>query len=441
MSAAGVGSVAGCTTDSDTSTPSSIPTETSTPTKTYTPATTDAPQENTKTWFVGPDGLDTNPGTRDEPLETIQAGLRQARPGDTVFVLPGEYFQDFQPIRDGTPDAPIEITGPRDAVIHGAGSRSDGIVVFNTHSHIHITGLTFDGLWRPDEPNDPNSYRDYLIWTRAKTSEYLTDVKIKPHAVGNARYSFIDFNMTNNVEVGEFEVIGPAGASYVVGDAVDHEGEIVYVGSPPVEARNLQEDGILDGADTSHNYHIHHIDNSAGYAHSELVNTKAGTYDVLVEYCTDGGGGYVTDEATNASVAIAGHDSTVRWNDLQGSPLPDEAKLPTHGVSIDSGVPEYCTREDGPQQCVGFGNAIYGNQIKNFDDSTEKLTGHAVFFEGIWVNEWRDDVAPNVGPDDQKALCGNEYNGPTHSNPASSCSDEIPDGDGIGHTGGASPWN
>jgi hypothetical protein len=292
--------------------------------------------------YVSPDGDDDNRGTQRNPLATIQHAFDRAQPGETVHVLPGEYFQDFEPVRDGKPGAPIEITGPPDAVIHGAGSRSDGIVCFNTHSHIHITGLTFDGLWRPEQPDNPQSYRTYLIWTRAKTSEYLTDVKIKPHAVGNARYSFIDFNMTNNVEVGEFEIIGPAGASYVVGDAENHEGEIVYVGSPPTEAKSLQQDGILEGADTSHEYHTHHIDNSAGYGHSELVNTKPGTYAVTVEYCTDGGNGYDTDQSTNASIALQGHSNTVRWNDLQGGTLPDDAVGPTHGIKIDANVPIYC---------------------------------------------------------------------------------------------------
>lgn len=393
-------------------------------------------------YYVSPNGSDTGSGARDDPLRTIQQALNFARAGDTVHLLAGDYFQDFETTRSGKRDAPIEITGPKDAVVKGASD--DGVVVADIqHDHVHLTGCTFDGLWRPSKPDDPESYRVALIRVTGAdkgTDEYLRDVRIAPHAIGNAEGGVL-LTMVRDSEVGPFRVVGPLGKSYTVGDAVDHTGEVVYVGSPPVQVRNLREQGALTGADETRNIRIHHIDNSAGYGHSELVNVKAGAHDVTVEYCTDGGGGYVTDQSTNASIAIAGHGTTVRWNDLRGGPLPDEAQLPTHGISIDANVPEYCERDDGPQQCVGFDNALYGNRIRDFGHSTEKLTGHAVFFEARYLEEkLGEEPPPNVWPDDQRAVCGNEVTGPTHGDPDSRCPDWVPEGDGVGHTGGESPW-
>ena len=51
---------------------------------------------------------DKNPGTKAQPLKTIQAGANRAQPGDTVLVKAGIYREEVIPPRGGTsPEKPI----------------------------------------------------------------------------------------------------------------------------------------------------------------------------------------------------------------------------------------------------------------------------------------------------------------------------------------------
>jgi len=53
------------------------------------------------------DATDTNPGTPEAPLRTIDAAAQLAQPGDTVLVRPGVYREWVKPARGGEPNAPI----------------------------------------------------------------------------------------------------------------------------------------------------------------------------------------------------------------------------------------------------------------------------------------------------------------------------------------------
>jgi parallel beta-helix repeat protein len=55
--------------------------------------------------YVSPDGDDANPGTKDEPLRTIQKAGDVAEPGTTVHVGPGDYPGEVLLETAGTPDA------------------------------------------------------------------------------------------------------------------------------------------------------------------------------------------------------------------------------------------------------------------------------------------------------------------------------------------------
>ena len=41
--------------------------------------------------YIAPDGNDSNPGTINQPLESIQKAQEFASPGDTVFIRGGSY--------------------------------------------------------------------------------------------------------------------------------------------------------------------------------------------------------------------------------------------------------------------------------------------------------------------------------------------------------------
>ncbi|MFA1611519.1 hypothetical protein [Halobellus rubicundus] len=411
LSALGVGLLAGCAGTDRRGTSGGA--------DTVSGSTTGAPQTSTprerpNTIFVAPDGSLGASGTSDDPHKFIQEAVERARPGDTVHVRPGAYTEKIEPPHGGEPGAPITITGPPEAVL-----RSDPRiynVVFIRHSHIHLTGLSIDGLENPDAPDDVNSYsRAQLVQARppTDTDEYLEDLVIAPHRIGNTQKSLVSLERTQHSTVGPFEVIGPAGTKYFLTDTPGHNGEIVYVGTSP---SNLGKDWHpWTEYDRTSDIHVHHLDNSAGHPHSEIVNTKLGTSDILVEYCTDGGGSANTEDSPAASVRFQSFGATVRWCDLRNGN--------GHGVEVGS----YKARDaraakDDPSEIErrgGADNAVYGNRITGFDDK-------AIAFPAV------------RGQDDQRAVCGNTYDGATDGTPDRACPDDLPRSDGIGHTAGAS---
>ncbi|GAA0725186.1 hypothetical protein J2744_000873 [Halorubrum trapanicum] len=377
----------------------------------------EARRENPNTIFVAEDGALSASGTTDDPLSSIQDALSRVEPGDTIRVRPGVYEERVAPPRGGRPGDPITITGPPDAVLKSDPRQYN--VVLIRHSHVHITGLTIDGLENPDAPEEADSYsRAQLVQTRppTDTDEYLTDIVVSPHRIGNTQKSIVSLERTRNVEVGPFRVIGPAGAKYLFADRAGHNGEIVYVGTSP---SNLETDWHpWSEYDQSSDVLIHHIDNSEGYGHSELVNTKLGTHDVTVEYCTDGGGSRNTEDSPAASVRFQSFDATLRWCDLRnGLGYGVEiASFKARDAQKDRSEPSEIQRRGGTD------NAVYGNRIAGFDDA-------AIAYPVDSQTER-----------DQRRVCGNEYDGESTGDPGASCSSAVPQGDGLGHTGGDSPW-
>lgn len=420
MAASGL---AGCqTSDSDGSAPhspsSTSPETTHSPTKSAA-SSTESEQTETgpRTYHVAPEGRDANPGSEDGPLATIQAGLEKAQPGDTIQVAPGEYHEAIEAghaietVRDGDPDSPITITGSEEAILYA--SWDDAALRIN-HSHIHLRGLTVDGLLDSSKPDEPESYSDLmLIHTIPPTTQsQIEDIVCAPKAIGNSRKPLMLFERTKYLEVGPLRVMGLAGADYVLGDRETHVGEIIYLGQPLFEE---PEGYPWDTIDYTSHVHVHHVDNSEGHPHSELVNAKIGTHDVLVEYCSSHGGAQNNDREPNAEVRFESSDATLRWCDLRnGSDL---------GIHVWGDGNDPISEERDPERIserVGDDHSIYGNRFENFANAAMRI-----------------DAALS----EQQIVCGNEINGPPGNAPESPCPTDIPEGDGIGHLGGDSPWS
>lgn len=453
--------IAGCSSGGSNTPTDDAPSPTPSPTQSRTDATADTadtpsetPREHPDTIFVGPDGSDSNEGTKDRPIETIQEGFNRAQPGQTIYALPGRYHERVETARPGEPGEPITLTGPPEAVFVGGDETPLGEPLKILHSHVHILGLTFDGLQDPDRPDDvskdgPNgaayakgniSVNTFDFLTRKnepdKTDKkfpgYIRDIKIKPHAVGNVLGAMINTFFANDVEIGEFRVIGPGGLKHLKGDVSGHNGEVVYVGTPYPKFRTDKEpDTVIEGADLdeSHNYYIHHIDNSEAHPHAELVDIKGGVYDVTIEYCTDKGGGarYLMDghdPGSESAVRLEGRNCVFRWNIIENS----------HGNGVATwhwciANPDECDFYDEipkPPEKGEKNYELYGNRLVDNEELAVK------FDQG--------EDHPSVGPDGFTTVCGNEFNGDTHGEPDRGCPEGIPTGEGLGHTGGDSPW-
>ncbi|PSP94727.1 hypothetical protein BRC91_04560 [Halobacteriales archaeon QS_4_62_28] len=386
---------------------------------------------------VAPDGVNDGTGTRDDPLSSIQAAIEKVGPGQTVSVQSGEYFEYVEFKTAGESDAPITLTGPPDAVLKPP-KEIDHQVISVGASHVHITGLTITGLYDPDEPENPESYHPGKLIDLNTFAEhgddYVEGLVVSPHRLGGAGQSLINSQMIRDSEIGGFEVIGPAGTEWIFDDVPGHNGEILYLGTAP---NNRIKKGF-DGYDRTRNIRVHHIDNSDGHPHSELVDIKAGVENVTIEYCTDGGSAQSNDSYFSRSITVDGHRCTIRWNvirDAAGfgvrigpqsfmSSFDDEGQLVAESVLDTKPQTEFERR-------FGKEHAIYGNVF----------AGNSHDAIGFYREGRRPGRDSNPRPEDQRVLCGNLFDGYSDDAPGKSCHSDISSGDGVGHLGGDSPWN
>lgn len=386
------------------------------------PSSEETPSEQMSDFiYVAPDGDDGNPGTENEPINTIMTALDMVEPGQTIYLKPGEYRGRVATIHSGEPENPITITGPKDAVIRpskGVDEKHWNPIVIQ-HSHYRLTGVTINGLHTPDAPEQVDSYVKRLlkVTPRPESSEYVEDVVIAPHGIGNSQTQLINVIRAKNCEFGPFKMIGPAGVEYLYGDKVSHQGEILYIGSPLQVYADGADGYFWDEYDKTRNIHIHHIDNSEGYHHSEIVDCKDGTENITIEYCTDAGGSRNNEPYSAQSVHMRGHNCTVRWNRLaDGAGNGIEVYKPGSNELY----PEFGFDERVVDR-IAIENEIYGNEIRDFEKKA------IAFDEGT--------------RDAQRRVCGNDIRGDTNGEPKKQCPETLPKGDGIGHTGGDSPWS
>ena len=422
----GMGAAAGCSGDSGTASSGQPPGTTAgrpgAPSATDAASTTEPTPGGRGAIHVASDGDDGNDGSEASPLASVQTALDRARPGDTVTLAAGEYRETINTKRAGNPGEPITITGPADAVVRPPVDGVDDRLFDVLHSHVHLTGVTFDGLADPDSPDDPAQYAEQIVAAQPPTwhdtfPDYLTDVRIEPHAVGNARGKLVNAWRVNDLQVGGFEVTGPAGVAYSLGGKSGYElGAVVSLGRSP---NNFGTEWYpWEGPDRSHDVRVHHVANTGGHDHTELVKTHGGMYDVTIEYCTDAGGSG-RDDGGGAGFTIPSAKTTVRWCIARGG---DD-----HGVSImtPGSIAEeavYSVYEPLPdEQFPGRNNAVYGNRL--LDNAGDAL------------NFYGPERFPN-GPEHQRVVCGNEVRGSTQGEPAATCPASVPSGDGVGHTGG-----
>lgn len=381
------------------------------PPRTQTGDRTTTPGES-RSIFVSTDGSDTNPGTEDAPLRTIQEGINRAQPGHVITCSPGNYRENLRTVRSGTPDAPITITGPSDAVVVG---ENNGLQLHIRHNHVHVAGLTFNGLQNEDATDRPDSYAAQNIFVEPKlvegeTPTYLRGIKIKPHAVGNTLGACTNVNLAKDVEVGTFEVIGPAGLRSLLTGDTGWFGEVVYLGS---FLGDLDRYTGID-IDRTSDVHVHHINNGSGHPHSNLVDAKAGTHDVTVEYCTDAGGAGEVSGGRTASVAVRGRNTVVRWNRLRrgrASGITVGSRAIANPETTGVEIPESARTE-------GQSNSIYQNSIRKFG-------GRPISF--------------HVSAQKQDLICGNEYDGEIDADADTPCPILVSGSGDIGHTGGDRP--
>jgi len=95
-----------------------------------------------KTYYVGPQGDDANPGTREKPFATIQHAADLAEPGDTIYLKNGTYRESVTVTRSGRPDAYILLAvDPEETALPMHVITQDGAgFIKRFHARAHLAG-------------------------------------------------------------------------------------------------------------------------------------------------------------------------------------------------------------------------------------------------------------------------------------------------------------
>src|SRR5262245_7132317 len=74
------------------------------------PAAWKGPLAKGTTYFVDAGkGDDKNDGSQAKPWKTLQHGVKRLKPGETLYLRGGTYYEKVSLTRSGTPEAPITI--------------------------------------------------------------------------------------------------------------------------------------------------------------------------------------------------------------------------------------------------------------------------------------------------------------------------------------------
>jgi len=102
-------------------------------------------------YYVSTTGKDTNPGTSTAPFKTFEKAVSVLKPGDTLQVLPGTYYESLRLTVSGTAAAPITVIG-NGAIVNIQGTQTTGIKISGSYvnlSNFEVTGANDAGITVP----------------------------------------------------------------------------------------------------------------------------------------------------------------------------------------------------------------------------------------------------------------------------------------------------
>ena len=108
-----------------------------------------------KFYHVATNGDDADPGSDTQPFRTIGKAANVARPGDTILIHGGVYYEDVKPHYSGRPGKFITYTnyGDGEVIIDAENGQRAGCIEIDNKSYLQFTGLTVRGAnLYPDWP-------------------------------------------------------------------------------------------------------------------------------------------------------------------------------------------------------------------------------------------------------------------------------------------------
>jgi len=95
------------------------------------------------TFFVAPNGNDSNPGTLSKSWRTIAKANSTLQAGDTVIIRGGTYNEVIEPSRSGSSGNPITYTSYQNEEVIIRGNTNQTYLAKITGSYTVVDGLTF----------------------------------------------------------------------------------------------------------------------------------------------------------------------------------------------------------------------------------------------------------------------------------------------------------
>ncbi|NLG99503.1 MAG: hypothetical protein GX491_19280 [Chloroflexi bacterium] len=260
-------------------TPTPAPTtEEPTPEATSTPEEAEADDEGTNEFFVSPDGSKENDGTKEEPWE-LQYALNhpsRVKPGDTIWLLGGEYNDSYTLRLEGEEGRPITVRAyPGERAIL---TNDDRVLDISTSRYVNLWGLEI----RPTENSrDPEDYDESAYGVRVnqgKESHHIKFINMIVHDMPSQGFGWWQANQ-------ESEIYG----SLIFFNGVTQFDHGIYVNNDTGQKR-IVDNFIFDNA--SHGIHAygekeHHNLNNIHIEGNTLFNngsigfsTTQGTYGI-----------------------------------------------------------------------------------------------------------------------------------------------------------------
>lgn len=265
---------------------------------------------------------------------TIQRAVDIAEPGDTIELLPGEYFQDVVTKKDGQPEKPIIIKGQKSSIIKGSGKPR--IFEIN-HSYITIDGFTIDGHFKNSK--EISSYRDKLLYVTGKIpGKVLVHLKVFNMDIKNAGGECVRLRyLVQNSEIAYNSILTCGVGDFEYNDG-GKNGEGIYIGTAPEQLKDGKNPtNEVDHSDSNF-VHNNYFDTQG----NECVDIKEGSSFNVVEYnkCTG------QKDPNSGGLDSRGDDNIFRYNEIYDNV----------GVGV---------RLGGDEDNDGINNQVYRNTITN----------------------------------------------------------------------------
>jgi hypothetical protein len=261
----------------------------------------------------------TGTGSGERPFRTINRALAAAQPGESVLLRPGAYYEDVKTVQPG-----VTVTGPRSAVLHGAGAPR----VFQVnHDDTSLRGFTIDGKVCADLVEA--CYRDkaiYVVSTVARDG--VTGTEIVGMRVTNFGGECVRIKYLATGSLVEGNRIGPCGVYdfAVPNTGTGQNGEGIYLGTAPEQLGNNPSP---EPDATNENRVVRNTIDTQG---AECVDIKEAARDNVVEYntCT----GQHPRNGNSGAMESRGPSNTFRFNHIHhnaaagirlGGDLPGDA--------------------------------------------------------------------------------------------------------------------